>query len=67
MPVSNFSWGRFPFWTSIGPFSSLSVGKSYVFASNSLTGSPIYEPSVPTSYSTLERSARTSFPTNALS
>ena len=57
VPVSDFSEARFPFRTPGGPFSSLSVGKDYVFASNSLTGSPICEPSDPTGYSTPEQSA----------
>ena len=44
-----------------GQFSILSLGKSYVFDCNSLTGSPIWEPSVPTSDSILGRSVRASF------
>ena len=56
-----FSGGRFPFQTPGGPFSSLSVGKSYVFASNSLNGIPICELSVPTGYSTLEGNGRAGF------
>ena len=61
MPVSDFLDARFPFWTPGGPFSSLSIGKDHVFASNSLTGSPICEPSNPTGYSILEQSARAGF------
>ena len=61
VPVSDISDARFPFRTHGGPFSSLSVGKAHVFASNSLTGSPIFEPSDPTGYSTPERSAHDGF------
>ena len=61
VPVSDISDARFPFRTHGGPFSSLSVGKAHVLASNSLTVSRICEPSDPTGYSTLERSARASF------
>ncbi|KAJ8614992.1 hypothetical protein MRB53_013037 [Persea americana] len=49
---------RFPFWTPGGPIWGLSVGKASLFAPNSLTVSPICEPSVPTGYSHLERSSR---------
>ena len=61
VPVSNSSDARFPFRNPGGPFSSLSVGKADVFASNSLTVSPICEPSDPIGYSTPERSARAGF------
>ena len=61
VPVSNFSDARFPFRTPGGPFWSLSVGKDYVFASNSLTGSPICKPLDAIGYSTLEQSARAGF------
>ena len=59
--VSEFSEAHFPFRTPGGPFLSLSVGKDHVFTSNSLTGSPICEPSDPTGYSTTERSGRAGF------
>ena len=61
MPVSEFSGRRFPFRTPGKPFWSLSVGKQSLFAPNSLTVSPICEPSVPTGYSHLERTGRASF------
>ena len=61
VPVSDFSDARFPFRTPGGPFSSLSVGKGYVFAYNSLTGSPIWELLVLASHSHLERGARAIF------
>ncbi|XXG88119.1 hypothetical protein AAC387_Pa12g0373 [Persea americana] len=61
MPVLDFSSRRFQLRTPGGPFSSLSVGKASVFAPNSLTESLICEPSVPTGYSTLERSDRAGF------
>ena len=51
VPVCNFSGACFPFQTPGGPFSSLSVGKELVFASNSLPASPICEQSDPTGYS----------------
>ena len=62
VPVSEFSGPRFPFRTPGGPFWSLSVGKESIFAPNSLTVSPICEPSVPTGYSHLERSGCAGFP-----
>ena len=58
MMVSDFSDAIFLLRTPGAQFSSLSVGKAHVLASNSLTGSPICEPSVHIGYSTLERSAR---------
>ena len=61
VPVSDFSEARFLFRTPGGPFLGLSVGKDHVFTSNSLTGSPICEPSDPTGYSTPERSAHDGF------
>ena len=61
MSVSEFSGRRFPFRTPGGPFWSLSVGKESFFAPNSLTVSPICEPSVPTGYSHLERTGRAGF------
>ena len=61
VPVSIFSGARFPFRTPGGPFSSPCVRKEHVFASNSLTGSPIFEPSDTTGNSTPERSARAGF------
>ncbi|XXG77963.1 hypothetical protein AAC387_Pa08g2007 [Persea americana] len=54
VPVSEFSGRRFPFRTTGGPFSSLSIGKASHFAPNSLTVSLICEQSVPTGYSHLE-------------
>ena len=60
-PGFRFFPRRFPFRTPGGPFYSLSLGTTYVFARNSLTGSPICVPSFPTSHSTLELSARTGF------
>ena len=59
--VSDFSDARFPFRTPGGLFSSLSVGKAHVFASNSLTGGPIFELSFPTGYCTPEHSAHDGF------
>ena len=59
--VSDFSNRRFPFRTPGGPFSSLTVRKASISSPNSLTGSPIYEPSVPICYSTLDRSACAGF------
>ena len=61
VPVSEFSGGRFPFRTPGGPFWSLSVGKESLLAPNSLTASPICEPSVPTGYSHLMRTGRAGF------
>ena len=61
MPVSEFSGPRFPFRTPGGPFSSLTVGKASISSPNSLTGSPICEPSVPTRFSTLEHSVCAGF------
>ena len=61
VPVSEFSSPRFPFRTLGGPFWSLSVGKESLFASNTPTVSLIYEPSVPTFYSHLERTGRAGF------
>ncbi|XXG88364.1 hypothetical protein AAC387_Pa12g0580 [Persea americana] len=61
MPVSDFFSLRLPFQTPGGPFSSLSVSKASISAPNSLTGSPICEPSVPIGYTTLDRSARAGF------
>ena len=61
MPVSDFFSLRLPFLTPGGPFSSLSVGKASISAPNSLIRSLICEPSVPTGYSTLDRSAYTGF------
>ena len=61
VPVFNFWRGRSLFWTPGGLFLSLSVGESYVFTRNSLTGSPIYEPSFPTSHSTHDQSLRAGF------
>ncbi|KAJ8615001.1 hypothetical protein MRB53_013046 [Persea americana] len=60
-PVLEFSDRRFPFRSPGGAFWGLSVGKAYLFAPNSLTVSPIREPSVPTGYSHLERSGRAGF------
>ena len=61
MPASEFFGLGFPFRTPGGPFWSQSVGKESPFAPNSLTVSPIYEPSVPIAYSHLERSGRAGF------
>ena len=61
VPVSEFFGRRIPFRTTGGPFRSLSVGKEPVFAPNSLTVSPICEPSVPPGYSHLERTDRAGF------
>ncbi|XXG69308.1 hypothetical protein AAC387_Pa06g2210 [Persea americana] len=61
VPVSEFSGRRFPFRTPGGPFWSLSVVKECVFAPNSLTVSPVCEPSVPAGYSHLERTGRAGF------
>ncbi|KAJ8615005.1 hypothetical protein MRB53_013050 [Persea americana] len=61
VPISEFFGCRFPFWTPGGPFWSQSVGKASLFAPNSLSVSPIWEPSVPTGYSHLERSDRARF------
>ena len=61
VPVSDFSGRRSPFRTPGGPFRSLSVGKESVFAPNSLTASPICEPSVPAGYSHPERTGRAGF------
>ena len=60
-PVFEFSDCRFPFRTPGGPYWGLSFGKAYLFAPNSLTLSPIFEPSVPTGYTHLERSGRVGF------
>ena len=61
VPVSEFSGRRFPFRTPGGPFWRLSVGKEFPLAPNSLTVSPICEPSVPTGYSHLDRTGRAGF------
>ncbi|XXG88362.1 hypothetical protein AAC387_Pa12g0578 [Persea americana] len=61
MPVSDFSGLRFPLRTPGGSFFSLRVGKASISTPNSLTGSPTCELSVPTGYSTLDRSARAGF------
>ncbi|KAJ8614994.1 hypothetical protein MRB53_013039 [Persea americana] len=58
---SEFSGRRFPFRTPGGPFWNPSVGKEYLFAPNSLTVSPIYEPPIPTGNSHLERSGYAGF------
>ena len=56
-----FPRARFPFRNPGGPFWSLSIGNHTSFARNSLTGSPIRAPSVPTSYSTLGLSGHAGF------
>ena len=61
VPVLDFSRRRFPFRPLGRPFSSKSVGKASIFGSNTLTGSPIFESSVPIGYYALKRSARARF------